>query len=476
MERVSRWRLALLIALLLTAVQLAAAPSVAQWSVVSPRAILRDNVENTAITYCDGVVWAGCKNLLRSADSGRTWQSVPLDFRESGDRINDIQFFDRNTGIVTTYFGAFLTTDGGRHWMDTLDNQINAVASVTLLSSPRRIAVADFGGEVYLSNDGGAYWSIQRVDSNASQIVYHKGDLYLLASSFVNWGDFFGVLYRSTDRGATWRSLPGQFSSDSYTVMFDSCQGTMYMTNEGFEPQDQSNIITSTDGGTSWQISISSDPEFFSGSLAEGKHVIYTATSTGGVFRYDQSAWKSIGGPNCGVDMRSLCAINDSLLIVVDANGSIWRTENSGGVEIQDVYRAPALSVAKLFASDTLAGCETRSASAVVLPSSGFICTPPTIASQHITGPDSEYYALEHVASANLTALDSEVVLFMPDADRDYSATLVVQLSDGTTMNLDLGGHGTDKAMIRLLAQSITTDTIGDMILPIKTDRDIPSA
>src|SRR5579883_1820868 len=428
MERVSRWRLALLIALLLTAVQLAAAPSVAQWSVVSPRAILRDNVENTAITYCDGVVWAGCKNLLRSADSGRTWQSVPLDFRESGDRINDIQFFDRNTGIVTTYFGAFLTTDGGRHWMDTLDNQINAVASVTLLSSPRRIAVADFGGEVYLSNDGGAYWSIQRVDSNASQIVYHKGDLYLLASSFVNWGDFFGVLYRSTDRGAT------------------------------------------------WQISISSDPEFFSGSLAEGKHVIYTATSTGGVFRYDQSAWKSIGGPNCGVDMRSLCAINDSLLIVVDANGSIWRTENSGGVEIPDVYRAPALSVAKLFASDTLAGCETRSASAVVLPSSGFICTPPTIASQHITGPDSEYYALEHVASANLTALDSEVVLFMPDADRDYSATLVVQLSDGTTMNLDLGGHGTDKAMIRLLAQSITTDTIGDMILPIKTDRDIPSA
>src|ERR1700679_4184202 len=80
----------------------------AQWSIAASKVIGQLPVEGSAITYNDGVVWAGFLNLLRSNDSGVTWKSIPQFFDPTLDRILDIQFLDTNNGLVTTYFGAYV--------------------------------------------------------------------------------------------------------------------------------------------------------------------------------------------------------------------------------------------------------------------------------------------------------------------------------------------------------------------------------
>ncbi len=448
----------------------------AQWSIVANQAIGSLPVESAAITYKDGIVWAGCLTLCRSNDSGATWRQIPQFFDPTLDRIEDINFIDKNNGIVTTFFGAYLTTDGGNTWQNKLANQVDGMANGTFMESPGRIALSDFGGEVWISNDAGTTWNVQRVDTNATQILYRKGSLYLLASKlFVPSYDYVGLMYESTDDGASWQSLAGQFIADCYSLTFDSCQGVGYLTNENYFPFDTiSQVLSSTDGGASWQTSVTNVPKYFTGSVEAGTNCIFTASNAGGVYRAIGGNWESIGGPNSGIDTRSICAINDSLIIALDSGGSIWRTTNSAGVPINEEYVAPQLSAASLFNGDTLPACGTLAKSVNILPYSGYICVPPTIVSQQIVGPDSMYYQFTRLSDSSVASLDSDIILFAPDSARAYSASLRITLSDGQVLLLQLGGHGSSGTIV-LSANRIITDTIGDLVLPLKSNINVPS-
>src|SRR5207244_80539 len=76
-------------------------------------------------------------------------------------------------------------------------------------------------------------------------------------------------------------------------------------------------------------------------------------------------------------------------------------------------------------------GASGPSARRLISPYSGFLCTYPPIVSQTITGPDAAYYSLTYAAST-LMQLDSDVIAFQPIQGRDYSATLIITLADGT--------------------------------------------
>ena len=109
-------------------------------------------------------------------------------------------------------------------------------------------------------------------------------------------------------------------------------------------------------------------------------------------------------------------------------------------------------------------------------PDSGFTCKQPKISSQKIIGPDSAYYRLIHSADSNIVSIDSEVILFLPDSARNYSSTLQITLDNGQILTAHLGGGEASPDTLVLRADSIQTDTIGDLTLALKANTIAPSA
>jgi photosystem II stability/assembly factor-like uncharacterized protein len=468
--------LALLVALLCASTNIRA-----QWKSIPGLSIGHLPIESSAITYRDGVLWAGSLDLVRSSDSGATWQTIPLATDGSLDRINDIQFLDKNNGLITSYFSVWLTTDGGTNWKELLDaNAINGGANACFLGSPDSIAVSDFGGDVYISTNRGNTWSIKRIDTNATQLLYRRGILYALtARIFLPDQSWAGIIHTTSNGGQTWQEFPGRFNADSYSFAFDSCGAKIYLTNEGFaNPGDTiSQIAVSSDQGATWQTAILNDREFFAGSIATGPNAIYTTTTKGSVFRSEDGInWASVNGPNSQIDSRALCVVNDSLVFVIDQNGGIWRTVNSGGMPLDNPYIPPHVSSTALFTTDTISVCSDGRRSILIFPGTGLVCTAPAVVSTTITGTDSKYFTIVYAPPLGTLSLDSVAVRFQPDASREFHANLTIALADGKVFTVALIGHGRDSTFITLTADTLVTDTVGEITLPILIHGGIPSS
>ncbi|MDP4200487.1 MAG: hypothetical protein Q8922_05915 [Bacteroidota bacterium] len=453
-----------------------------QWTIVARNLVpVVPDAENGAIVHKDGILWAGARGLFESRDSGLTWREnigFPL---QPDDEIVDIQLYDTANLLVTGYNGIYRSTNGGATWRILLnDTEINYAASGCFVGSPDTFVVSDFGGEIWLSNDAGNTWTVHRLDTNASQVMYRQGNLYALMGIGIppQTPLIGGYMYESTDRGITWSKLPGEFDEDAYSFTYDSCSGsTIYVTNEcTANSYDQtSQLVTSADNGLTWQLSASNTSNFFAGSIATGRQCIFTSTTTDGVLRLTGSNWIPIGGPNCAIDDRSLCALNDQLILGFDANGNLFRTSNSGGIPVPGNYMPPTISSYALFAGDSLTPCSFETKSVTIQPYSGTTCNLPTILSQRLSGKDSAYFQFIHTSTTSLTQLDSDVILWQPGGPaRDYSATLTIRLSDGTVWNIALKGHGEDSVNETLnLYHAYShfggslTDTIGDITFGI---------
>ncbi len=446
----------------------------AQWRVAAPRLLDSTSLPGGAITYRDGMVWAGRDALYSSADSGVTWQRNALTFTEPGDYIFDIQFFDRNFGLVTTYHGLYLTTTGGASWKNLQPDNFSPGASGCFAGNPDTIIAAwSAPGTVFVSTDRGRTWRTGQVNDLGRQLLYRKGALYFFTAK--DLPSLGGALFRSSNGGASWQQLLGVFDQDCYSFAFDSCKGNAYVVNEAIENtfNTSSNILVSTDEGASWQVSISQDLSYFSGAIALGTQSSYVTTVSDGVLRSIDNGvtWIPIGGPNCNRDEIAICAINDNLLLALDTAGSVWRTTNSGGQPVPNMYSPPTLAGSDLFTGTATSICSYASASVLIQPYTGITCTPPTIVAEWIDGPGSVSFALTHAPTAALTQLDSLVLRFAPDSVGQHNATLNIRLSDGTIWKVALAGRGADSENVLLNPQNITTDTIGEISLSVHVGR-----
>ena len=448
----------------------------AQWTIVEPNLISVDEGHSPggAISFSDGIVWAGHHNLFSSSDSGLTWNRVSLNYDEPSDYIYDIQFLDKNNGIVTTYNGIFLTTNGGASWKNLQKVNFSPGSSGSFGANPNTMVVSlSAPGTVYVSTNGGQSFTTQTLNQLGREVLYHQGSFYFFTAVDRGLPATGGTLYRSNDGGTSWQKLNGSFDQDCYSFSFDSCSRTGYIVNEAAESaeDEKSQILTSKDGGDSWQSSFSQDLPYFSGALALGNQSAFVPTVNNGVFRTIDhgSIWNSIGGPGCTIDQNSICAINDNLLLVLDSNGNVWRTTNAGGNPVVDLYIPPSVSSTELFNGVTASTCGSATAEVSISPASGSLysrvqCSLPTILSQWIEGQDEMYYAISHASATDLTKPDSIVVLFQPNSSRDFHATLKVQLTDGTLWQIALGGHGTDSEIVMLTSQNLVTNVIGDSL------------
>ncbi|MGZ4825718.1 MAG: WD40/YVTN/BNR-like repeat-containing protein [Terriglobales bacterium] len=182
--------------------------------------------------------------VYKSTDAGKTWTHVGLeDTRHIGRVLIDPK--DANVVFVAALGhaygpnqerGVFRTTDGGRTWQKVLYKDANTGA-IDLAYDPddSKIIYATLwnahrppwstyppiqgpGSGLYKSTDGGTTWTqikgngLPSADWGRAGIATSKNVVYLLVDTLrANQGGLFtgdeGGLYRSDDRGATWRRV-----------------------------------------------------------------------------------------------------------------------------------------------------------------------------------------------------------------------------------------------------------------------------
>jgi len=175
----------------------------------------------TAVYFADsGYGWAvgHDETILNTVDGGETWTRSHF-APETQQPLLDLWFANRVSGIAVGAYGAYLTTnDGGRHWTSSKFSPPPA---------PRT------------SKDGAANAADGDVppDYHLNRIVGIGNRLYIAAEA--------GQLYRSDDRGATWRVLPSPYEGSLFGLLPIRGDGLLAFGLRG-------HLYKSADGGENW--------------------------------------------------------------------------------------------------------------------------------------------------------------------------------------------------------------------------------
>ncbi|MEO8196511.1 MAG: FG-GAP-like repeat-containing protein [Thermoanaerobaculia bacterium] len=188
----------------------------------------------------------GAGKLYRSTDAGLTWM---LAFASPGPVPSFLGsvapvFADAQTGYFAFGPGFVIqTTDGGTSWQ-----QISSGSGTTLLAIDRfangdLIAVGE-SGQVLTSAGGAAPWLI-RATLGAGSLVA----LQVVGPQEVVTVDNAGVVYSSSDAGATWTAAPSAPADlTAADLHFDSLLSG-WVVGQGF---NGAALFHTVDGGTSW--------------------------------------------------------------------------------------------------------------------------------------------------------------------------------------------------------------------------------
>jgi photosystem II stability/assembly factor-like uncharacterized protein len=213
----------------------------------------------TAVFFIDGQYgWAvgHDETILNSVDGGETWTRTHF-APEAQQPLLDLWFANRVSGIAVGAYGAYFTTnDGGRHWASAKfappartpthdgeaapaegdlppDYHLNRIVGVG-----NRLYVAAEGGQLYRSDDRGASWRVlpSPYEGSFFGLVPIRGE-GLLAFGLR------GHLYRSADAGETWTKLESHTTSmltdgvaiNDLRVIISGLAGVMLVSRDGGE-------------------------------------------------------------------------------------------------------------------------------------------------------------------------------------------------------------------------------------------------
>lgn len=139
--------------------------------------------------------------IRRSADSGKTWHTIPTHTDES---LTGVEFINSRKGVIVGTRGTLmLTEDGGDSWKACVE--------------PKEVAFRDFNG-----------------------ITFTQGTLIVVGEQ--------GVLWRSTDTGSSWEVVESPVESDLYEIDFLEDEGI------GLIVGDDGSVLKSDDAGYSWRL------------------------------------------------------------------------------------------------------------------------------------------------------------------------------------------------------------------------------
>ena len=209
-----------------------------------------------------------------------------------------------------TQSGIFKSTDGGEHWTDITRNAglpSGVIGKVGIAASPARtgrlwaLVEADSGG-VFRSDDAGATWTRTNSDRNLRQRAWYYTQIYADPKDPETVYALNTGMYRSTDGGKTFRSIPVPHGDNHDLWIAGNDPQRMIEANDG-------GANVSFNGGRTWTEQDQATAQFYHvvttnhfpyrvcGAQQDDSTLCGPSRASGGI---DISDWYRVGGGESG--------------------------------------------------------------------------------------------------------------------------------------------------------------------------------
>lgn len=261
----------------------------------------------------------GAECLIRSHDSGDSWERISWPLAQDGYvSVYSLGFSKNGSALVGAWQVGVLRVENGGLAMELSSTGLPHQSVSALAVAPGdRVFAATTGGEIYVWSDADGGWRLVRYLGVPIRglVADSRGGLFAAAS--------IGV-YRSSDRGVTWRFL----SNCSYPVAV--FPGDVVLAKERY----YDGLLRSDDFGLSWSLtgappgawSLSANSEgvaFLVTSDGYGSHAFYRSIDTGWTWTriIEPSTWFPTIQAN--MDTEDVVGVWDYVYLSAD-NGDTW--------------------------------------------------------------------------------------------------------------------------------------------------------
>lgn len=266
----------------------------------------------------------------------------------------------------STYQGGIaLSEDGGKTWRKSSEGMPQTAATHILLdpTSPadaRVLYAAGFGRGVYKSSDGGQSWELKNNGLQGDEpfawrlVRDSNGTLYLVVARRSQNGTYGdgndGALYRSTDGAESWTRMPlpeGLNGPNGLAIDPDDPQ-RLYLAAWGRYNRygdTDGGVFVSTDGGETWNNTLSADQHVYDVTMDKRNGVLYAAGFESSAWRSADrgETWQRIKGYNFKWGHRVVPDPQDPALIYITTfGGSVWHGPAEGDADAVEDIVSPA--------------------------------------------------------------------------------------------------------------------------------------
>ncbi|MDT8325502.1 MAG: YCF48-related protein [Bacteroidota bacterium] len=225
--------------------------------------------------------------LVASQSTAQTASDWVLRYEAAGeyDSPMDIAFLDDDHAIVTINHGVLVTSDGGATWrreLLTADTVYNIPMTSVAVQNSSTAWICGWFGALYRTTDKGASFEDWSLDTMIhSECVYFLDEnTGWIAGDSVDYERGFdagkGILHQTTDGGATWQvqaAFPFDPDSGLYWVTWNDIDFADPL--HGWMAGQKGGMARTTDGGVTWEeFDESKGAEMFCVAALEEDHVM----------------------------------------------------------------------------------------------------------------------------------------------------------------------------------------------------------
>ena len=212
-------------------------------------------------------------HIFRSSDKGASWVQTTI----NGQYSSGLAFATHGPYVFATSLGHGIlrSTDSGATW-NTLNagTRISGIISLVVVND---VLIAGTQSGVLRSTDDGATWAVSDSANLAGKTSDIRG-LVAIGNSIVMVPEFGTSVYCSTDIGMTWHPISVELASVIVKLAL-ATNGT-----DLFLATTDSGAYRSTDGGSTWSALRNGSPMQLSTIAASGDNV-YVGTPSKGFYR-----------------------------------------------------------------------------------------------------------------------------------------------------------------------------------------------
>ena len=292
--------------------------------------------------------------------SSQSWVSQATGFSDASRGISEIKIIDANIVWALAYDGVAgaviqeftKTTNGGATWTPGTINvgdpalEINNLCPVNATTAwVSALIPADGNGVIYKTSDGGATWVQQNASGfQSSGQSFINGVHFFNANIGVAFGDPVNgefEIYRTTDGGTTWSAVPAASLPNPTSGEYGYNGGNFSLGTNLWLPTNKGRLLRTTDMGVTWSVSQAPLTDF--GGASQSGRVSFSSATNGCLLKTAGTTYTfytttnggatwSAGTPFTGA-YRLLTYIPDTNIIVATsqatgASGSAYSTDN----------------------------------------------------------------------------------------------------------------------------------------------------